>query len=92
MSENVNLEEKKSTGYFVWISWLKDRVTDNMHHCESSSWRCYTAPQTCITQNGKGGQEGTGHHPNTVPPLARLPHVGNNFSKREQKTEEDTLQ
>lgn len=58
MSENVNLEEKKSTGYFVWISWLKDRVTDNMHHCESSSWRCYTAPQTCITQNGKGGSGG----------------------------------
>lgn len=41
---------------------------------------------------GRGGQEGTGHHPNTGPPLARLPHVGNNFSKREQKTEEDTLQ
>lgn len=67
-----------------------------MHHCESSSWRCYTAPQTCITQNGKGGSGGHWPPPKYWAsqwlPLARLPHVGNNFSKREQKTEEDTLQ
>lgn len=76
MSETLNLQEtrkkkKAGSGYFVWISWLKDRVRDSMHRCERSS--CFlgdssqqhkgacpkmemsTGRQGCHQRGGSGG-------------------------------------